>query len=141
MPSSLLPAAPDSPAPLTAKKRVLVVDDKASDTQLVKLCLEQTNDYVVREENQAKNALAAAEQFRPHLILLDVRMPGIDGGELAANFQENALLKGVPIVFLTALVTKKEVESGSGRVGKYPLLAKPLILSELVDCVRKHVSA
>jgi two-component system OmpR family response regulator len=136
-----LQPTPTSPPQATPKKRILVVDDKPSDTQLVKLCLEQTNDYVVREENNAKEAMSAAEQFQPHLILLDVRMPGLDGGELAASFQSNPKLNGVPIVFLTALVTRKEVAEGTGRVGNYPLLAKPLILSELVDCVKRHVSA
>ena len=56
----------------TQKKRILVVDDQASDSQLVKLYLERTNDYVVREENDANAALSAAEEFRPHLILLVV---------------------------------------------------------------------
>ena len=139
MSSSLPPLSRNSRAPLMVKKRILVVDDKASDTQLVKICLEQTKDYVVREENNPRAALATAVEFRPDLILLDVRMPGLDGGELAASLQANAQLGAVPIVFLTALVTKKEVETGSGRVGKFPLLAKPIILSELIACVKKHV--
>src|ERR1035437_10728684 len=101
----------------TEKKRILVVDDRASDTWLVKLYLEGTNDYVVREENDAKAALSAAEEFQPHLILLDVMMPGMDGGELAACFQANPKLKGVPIVFLTAAVTKREVTAGGGEGG------------------------
>jgi CheY-like chemotaxis protein len=124
---------------VTEKKRILVVDDKASDTRLVKLCLEQTNDYVVREENDAKNAVATAEQFRPHLILLDVRMPGLDGGDLAANLRANPQLHAVPIIFLTSLVTKSEIAAGSGRVGSYPLLAKPIILPELVACLKQHL--
>ncbi len=123
----------------TEKKRILIVDDLASDTQLVKLYLEQTNDYVVREVNDAKTALAAAEEFQPHLILLDVRMPGMDGGELAACFKANPKLKAVPIVFLTALVTKGEVEAGGGRVGGFPFLAKPIILSELAACLKQHL--
>jgi len=117
------------------------VDDKVSDSKLVKICLEQTKEYVVQEENSPKAALAAAVKFRPHLILLDVRMPGIDGCELAACFQANAQLRAVPIVFLTALVTKKEVEAGSGWLGRYPLLAKPIILSDLVACVKRHLDA
>ena len=123
----------------TGKKRILIVDDKVSDTLLVKQCLEQTNDYVVREENNASMALAAAEEFRPHLILLDVRMPGVDGGELAACFQAHPKLRDVPIVFLTALVTKNEIAAGAGRVGKFPMLAKPIILSELVACLKQHL--
>jgi len=123
----------------TEKKRILVVDDQASNTRLVKLYLERTNDYVVREENDAKAALSAAEEFQPHLILLDVMMPGMDGGELAACFQANPKLKAVPIVFLTAAVTKGEVKAGGGKVGGFPFLANPVVLSELVACLKHHL--
>lgn len=123
----------------TEKKRILVVDDQAQNTRLVKLYLERTNDYVVREENVAKAALAAAAEFQPHLILLDVMMPGMDGGELAACFQANPKLKAVPIVFLTAAVTKGEVEAGGGRVGNFPFLAKPIVLSEVAACLKQHL--
>jgi CheY-like chemotaxis protein len=123
----------------TEKKRILVVDDQASNTRLMKLHLEGTNEYVVREENNAKVALAAAEEFRPHLILLDVMMPGMDGGELAAVFQANSKLKDVPIVFLTAAVTKREVDSGNGRVGGFPFLAKPVVLAEVLTCLKLHL--
>jgi two-component system, OmpR family, response regulator len=123
----------------TEKKRILAVDDRASNTRLVKLYLEQTNDYVVREENDAKAAVSAAEEFQPDLILLDVMMPGLDGGDLAACFQANPKLKAVPIVFLTAAVTKKEVESSGGQVGGYPFLAKPVVLTEMVACLKHHL--
>jgi CheY-like chemotaxis protein len=123
----------------TEKKRILVVDDQASDTRLMKLYLERTNDYVVREENNARAANAAAEEFQPHLILLDVMMPDMDGGELAACFQANPKLKAVPIVFLTAAVTKGEVKAGGGQVGGQSFLAKPVVLTEVVACLRHHL--
>ena len=123
----------------TEKKRILVVDDQARNTRLVRLYLEGTNDYVVREENDAMAALSAAKEFQPHLILLDVMMPGMDGGELAACFQANPKLKAVPIVFLTAAVTKGEVEAGRGLVGGVPFLAKPVVLVELVACLKRHL--
>ena len=47
------------------KKRILVVDDDASITRLLKLNLEQTGNYLVRMENISTGALAAAEEFRP----------------------------------------------------------------------------
>jgi CheY-like chemotaxis protein len=123
------------------KKRILVVDDQPSDTRLLKLYLEQTGDYVVREENHAKAALSAGEEFQPHLILLDVMMPGMDGGDLAACFQASPKLKAVPIVFLTAIVTKGEVEAGGGRIGRFPFLAKPVVLSEVDACIKHHTGA
>jgi two-component system, OmpR family, response regulator len=121
------------------KKRILVVDDKISDTQLVKLSLERTNEYIVKEENDATAAIAAAEAFQPQLILLDVMMPGIDGGELAAVFQAHPALQSVPIVFFTAAITHKEVDAGRGLVGGRPFLAKPIVLTELIACLDQHL--
>ena len=123
----------------SGKKRILAVDDRASNTRLVKLCLEGTNDYVVREENDPATALSAAEEFQPHLILLDVMMPGLDGGDLAACFQASPKLKSVPIVFLTAAVTKGEVAAGGGQIGGQSFLAKPIVLTEMVACLKHHL--
>ena len=123
----------------TEKKRILVVDDEASITRLLKLNLEQTNLYEVRPENDALAAVAAAEEFKPHLILLDVMMPGLDGGELAARFQAHPKLKSVPIVFLTAAATKGEVYARGGKVGGLPFLAKPVELSEVVACLKQQL--
>ena len=125
----------------TEKKNILVVDDEPRNTRLLKLYLEQTNAYVVMEENDPKAALAAAEKFQPHLILLDVMMPGMDGGELASRMQASPKLKGVPIVFLTAAVTKGEVEAKGGQLGGFPFLAKPVVLSEVLACLKQHLGA
>jgi putative two-component system response regulator len=121
------------------KKRILVVDDRPRDTRLVKLCLERTNDYEVLEENDSNAAVAAAEAFHPQLILLDIMMPGQDGGLLAAAMHANPKLKDVPIVFLTALVTPEEVDAVGGMLGDHPFLAKPITPSELVACLKDHL--
>ena len=123
----------------TEKKHILVVDDEAHNTRLLRLYLERTNDYVVMEENDAKAACSAAEEFEPDLILLDVMMPGVDGGEVAARFQASTKLKAVPTVFLTAAVTKEEVNAGGGLVGGMPFLAKPVVLSEVLACIKQHL--
>jgi two-component system, OmpR family, response regulator len=123
----------------TEKKRILAVDDCADNTRLVKLYLEHTNKYMVREENNASAALCAAEEFEPHLILLDVMMPGMDGGELAALFMANTKLKTVPIVFMTAAITKEEVKERRRRVASYPYLAKPFVRTEIVACLKHHL--
>jgi DNA-binding response OmpR family regulator len=115
------------------------VDDEPSITRLLKLNLEQTNDYEVRTENDATAALAAAEEFGPHLILLDVMMPSIDGGELAGRFQASPRFKKVPIVFLTAAATKGEVYARGGKVGGLPFLAKPVDLAEVVACIKQQL--
>ncbi len=123
----------------TEKKNILVIDDEPSNTRLLKRYLEQTNDYVVIEENDPAAALSTAGKFPPHLILLDVMMPGLDGGELAARFQAIPALKSVPIIFLTAAITKGEVEESGGQLGGFPFLAKPIVLSEVLACLKHHL--
>jgi len=121
------------------KKRILVIDDQSDITRLLKRGLEQTNDYAVREENDPTAALAAAEEFQPHLILLDVMMPGMDGGDIAKTLRASAKLKTVPIVLLTAALTKEEVAERGGRTGGWPILAKPFMIPEIVACLRQHL--
>jgi two-component system OmpR family response regulator len=121
------------------QKRILVVDDEPSITRLLKLNLEQTGDYLVRTENDSKAAGAAAEQFRPDLILLDVMMPGLDGGEVASALRAHPAIQGVPIVFLTAAVTREEVRARHGLVGGEPFLAKPVNLREVLGCLAEHL--
>ncbi len=123
------------------KKRILVVDDEPSITRLLKLNLEQTGDYEVATENVSQAALATAEAFRPDLILLDVIMPGLDGGGLAGKFQASPTMRGVPIVFLTAAITREEVRARRGLVGGLPFLAKPVNLHEVLGCLERHLGA
>ena len=68
--------------------------------------LEKTGDYGVATENISKAALATAERIPARLILLDVMMPGLDGGNRGGRVQASPNQKGVPIVFLTAAITK-----------------------------------
>jgi two-component system OmpR family response regulator len=124
-------------AMIKEKKRILVVDDQAGDTRLLKRYLERTNKYVVREENNATAALSAAEEFQPHLILLDVLMPDMNGGELASCFQASPKLQAIPIVFLTAKLSHEEAKLCGGRIGKYPILSKPIVLTEVSDCLKQ----
>lgn len=121
------------------KKRILVVDDEPSITRLLKINLEDTDRYIVSVENKGANALAAAREFKPHAILLDVMMPDADGGDVASRLQETPALKGVPIVFLTAAVTKEEVNSHKGLIGGLPFLAKPVDMNEVLGCLQQQL--
>ena len=94
------------------KKRILIIDDEASFTRMVKLNLEKTGAFEVREENKATYALAAAREFKPDVILLDVIMPTMDGGDVAAQIRNDRHLKGTPIIFLTATVSQSEAGDG-----------------------------
>jgi CheY-like chemotaxis protein len=123
------------------KKKILVVDDEPSITRMLKLNLEQTGKYEVMMENSPLHAFTVARSFHPDLILLDILMPGRDGGELAGDFQASPAFRDVPVVFLTAAATKQEVQNRHGQVGGLPFLAKPVDMREVISCLEQYIQA
>ena len=119
-------------------KKILIVDDEAGFTRLMKLTLQKAGDYEVIEENDGARALDTARRVRPDLILMDIVMPNVDGGDAAARIQKDPTLASIPIVFLTAIVSKKEATPG-GLIGGFPFLSKPVSLEELIACIQKHL--
>ena len=120
------------------KKKILLIDDEASNTRPMKVNLDRTGRYIVQTENNALHALEAARQFKPDLIFLDVMMPDMDGGQVAAQMETDPGLKNVPVIFLTAIVTKRETgEQGVVKSG-HKFIAKPLNLEALVACIEEN---
>jgi len=122
------------------KRRILIVDNDRDSTHLVKILLEKTGWYSVLEENDATRAHLSAQNFRPDLILLDVMMPGTDGGEVAAQIEADPDLQRTPIIFLTALVTKAEASAGL-RIQGHRFLAKPVNIPELITEIEENLAA
>jgi len=120
------------------KRRILIVDDDANSTHLVKILLERSGPYLVLEENDAAKADQTAHNFKPDVILLDIIMPKIDGGELATQIEADRELHDTPIIFLTALVTHSEANSGLHIQG-HPLVAKPISIPELIEAIEKQL--
>jgi len=123
-----------------AKRRILIVDNDRDSTRLVKVLLERAGGYLVLEENDATKAHQSARNFRPDLILLDIVMPVIDGGEIAAQIQADAELQTTPIIFLTGLVTKAEAKAGLHIQG-HSLIAKPISIPDLIKGIEENLRA
>jgi two-component system, OmpR family, response regulator len=117
------------------RRKVLVVDDEVAFTRLLRLGLEGTCGFTVEVVNNPRDALVRAEQFKPDIIVLDVMMPQLDGGDLATRIRANGKLQRVPIVFLTAAVKRAELPPGGGLIGGLRFLAKPLELEEVRLCL------
>jgi len=121
------------------KKRILIVDDEVSFARMVKLNLEKTGAFDVRTENKATYALAAAREFKPDLIILDVIMPNMDGGDVSNQFKRDRQLRDTPIIFLTATVSKREAGEGGLNSGGALFLAKPVSVETLVARINEHL--
>jgi len=120
------------------KIRVLLVDDEPSFTRMLRLSLERRG-FKVLVENNGAYAHTVAQDFLPDVILLDVIMPDVDGGDVAAEIRSDPALKDVPIVFLTAGVSKETTRVKGNVIGGQTYLAKPISVDEVVRCIEKKL--
>jgi two-component system OmpR family response regulator len=112
--------------------RILVVDDEPSIVEVISMAL-RFQGFTVETAASGRDAIAAVTRFKPHLIVLDVMLPDIEGFEVAERL--GAQRAGVPIIFLTARdATEDKVRGLTGGGDDY--MTKPFSLEELVARIR-----
>ena len=121
-----------------AKKKILVADDEAN--TLTYLCrILEREKYEVISTTKGKEAVELTLAHQPDLVILDIVMPDLDGGEAASLISNNPRTAGIPIVFLTGILTKDE-ESYAGTTGRRHVLAKPVTRENLLEMINKVLS-
>ncbi len=116
------------------KNRILLVDDEPDLLELIRYNLEKEGYQVTTAEN-GKEALVKAEATKPHLILLDVMMPEMDGIETCMELREKEVLKNTIIAFLTARAEDYSQIAGFD-AGADDYIAKPIKPRVLVSRVK-----
>ncbi|MES9845910.1 MAG: response regulator [Candidatus Sedimenticola sp. 6PFRAG5] len=113
---------------------ILVVDDTAANLKLVSEML-SSQGYKVRPANSGELALTTISVKQPDLVLLDVRMPGMDGYEVCSRLRSDPATSDLPIIFLSAL-DEAEGRSKGFEVGGSDFITKPVVQDELFARVR-----
>lgn len=115
-----------------SKRTILIIDDDVSLTQAMKINLEDTGNFEVIVENDSRQAIGRAEEARPDLILLDIVMPGLDGGDVSAQLKAHPVLQSIPVLIVTALVANSETGGGDAIIsGGQAMIAKPVQFDKL----------
>lgn len=120
---------PDSSRYRFKPAKILVADDVALNRQLVKDLLDGT-DFVIKEAENGEQAMSIAQQWQPDLVLMDIRMPVMDGYEATSKMKQQTATKHIPVVALTASVMSKD-EHKIEDAGFDCYLKKPVSSSEL----------
>jgi len=121
------------------KARILYVDDEIGSARLLKKNLEQTGRFEVCLQNWPEDAADTARLFKPDVILLDLIMPRMPGGNVVEQFENDPELKNVPILFFTASVWRHQVEDHEGIICEHPCLAKPSNLEEIMAFLESNL--
>jgi two-component system, cell cycle response regulator DivK len=127
-------ACPDQ----TARKKVLIVEDNELNMKLFNDLL-QANDYDTLQTKDGLEVLALARQHRPNLILMDIQLPEVSGLEVTRWIKQDADLRAIPIVAVTAFAMKGDEEKiREGGCEGY--IAKPISVVNFLQTVERFVS-
>lgn len=119
-----------------AAPKILIVDDERDSTFALEKTLSLKGYRVITAE-RGHNAIVLAQSELPDLILLDVMLPDIHGGDVAKILQKDHATKDIPIIFLSCLFTKEEENRIEHKAGQFMMFAKPYNLGELLLAIEK----
>jgi CheY-like chemotaxis protein len=116
-------------------KTILVIDDDIISQNVLRSTLSQAGYSVVVASSGEEGIQKASEQ-PPDLIILDIMMPGMDGGDVAGFLQMNPETQKVPIIFLSSLISEDQKRADSKK-DRTVYLSKPYNRDELLNEIKK----
>src|ERR1019366_8040431 len=133
----VVPTAPVEEKSVARTASILVVDDAPANLQVLAGMLKDRG-YKVRPVPSGKLALLAARRDPPDLILLDIIMPEMNGYEVCEQLKADDNLKGIPVIFISAL-TEQLDKVKAFAIGGVDYLTKPFQMEELHARVETHL--
>jgi two-component system, cell cycle response regulator DivK len=118
-------------------KTVLIVEDNELNMKLFHDLLE-AHGYAILGTRNGTEALALARQYRPDLILMDIQLPEVSGLEVTKRLKDDADLRHIPVVAVTAFAMKGDEERILAG-GCQAYLSKPISVSKFIDTVRQFL--
>ena len=122
---------------------ILIVDDEPEITKLYAFALHNAGFEVIIAENGLKGIAAAKSPRRPVLILMDVKMPVMDGVEAFIKLKDDPTTKDIKVIFMTAFADPRALELDTKiakEVGAVELITKDIDIDELVKKVKQALS-
>ncbi|OGB31259.1 MAG: hypothetical protein A3F78_20555 [Burkholderiales bacterium RIFCSPLOWO2_12_FULL_61_40] len=120
---------------LSPKKKILVIDDDEAVFDYLQQRLGHLYDLVTTTESRL--AVKLALQVQPDLILCDIDMPDVNGGDLSGRFFECEYTRQIPFAYLTALLIPSEVRDRRGNIGARRGIAKTTPGPEMIQLIEQ----
>ncbi len=123
------------------KLRLLIAEDSSIVRSLYVACLENAG-FEVHQSTDGKRALAMAAVLKPHVILADITMPGIDGITLIQRIRAHTdeVVKKIPVILVTASEDSNSRQLAA-QAGAAEFLNKPVTAAQLLSAIQKVLPA
>lgn len=120
------------------KKKILLVEDDIALASVYRSRLE-LEDFETKEVHNGEEALAAAKEYKPDLILLDAMMPKISGFDVLDILRNTPETKDVKVIMLTALSQAKDKERAEDLGANDYLVKSQVVIGDVVERVKHHL--
>ncbi len=119
------------------KNRILIIEDNEQNMYLMTFLLEN-NGYEIVQARNGKDGIRLAQEARPHVVLLDIQLPEINGYQVAEEFRKNKSLANIPIVAVTsyAMTGDKERILAAGATG---YIEKPINPDTFISQLQEYL--
>ena len=118
------------------RKIILIVEDETSLIELLTLVLSREG-YEVRACQNGRDAIAMMKTVHPHLVILDVMLPGLDGTNLIKIMSEDEQLESIPVIVTSALIESERLFKPYPQVKCFAY--KPFMLADFIAQVKKFI--
>jgi len=113
-------------------KKILIIDDEENFCRALKKGIEMRSTFHVLTATRGGAGIRLAKTQKPDIILLDIMMSDMAGNDVAKELSESPITASIPVLFVTALISREEVRKSGGVIGGRNFIAKPVIIDELI---------
>jgi CheY-like chemotaxis protein len=117
--------------------KILIIDDEQDICYYLKRMLEGAKKFQVWATTDPYEGIQLAQTVHPHIALLDIMLPDIDGSVVAERLKENKDTRDIILVFSSVLVLQHEIEQHNGHIGGYHFIPKSLPREDFIDRLEK----
>jgi DNA-binding response OmpR family regulator len=118
------------------KKRILIVEDEISIIELLTLVLTREG-YEVHSCQNGREAINVMKKVHPHMVILDVMLPGLDGTSIIKIMSEDEVLESTPVIITSALVESERLFKPYPQVKGFA--SKPFMLTKFISMVKHFI--
>jgi two-component system alkaline phosphatase synthesis response regulator PhoP len=120
------------------KRRILIIEDDRDISEAIRYNLEKEKGFSVLMAHTGDEGIDLAFQAKPHLIILDIGLPGLNGYEICSTLRRDAETRDIPILILTARISESDKVLGL-EMGADDYITKPFGVRELIARIRAAI--
>jgi PAS domain S-box-containing protein len=119
-----------------ALRKILYIEDNPANMMLITMVVQRLNDVELIPAESAEIGLKIAQAELPHLILMDINLPGMNGIEALRELRATPNLRKIPVIAISAAAMPSDIEAGA-KAGFDRYITKPIKISDALEAIKK----